>query len=291
MVLLGKESHEIAGEVTRPIRMPHNDPRVRPADGSPRDALVATLRLKAVLVGFALLEYRRIIRVVDIALEGVAHEVIIRRADVSVTDDISHLEQRRVVVARRVVGVDDDLHTEKVLQVEKFFLLEPDNHRDVVDARLLELADLALDEDLTANFEHAFRAFVRKRRHARRESRRHDDGVAHLIRGKLVFAFRRKCPTLDEAAIAKRFNNRVHRAERHAALRGNRALRGRRRLLQSEHHIEFRAGKHRGCPSKLYAKAQDNPKPRAENMNFDLRSGYGKCSAISSKGNDLNTKA
>ena len=213
MVLLGEESHEIAGEVTCPVRMPHNDPRMRPADDSTRDALVATLRLKAVLVSFALLEYRRIIRVVDIALEGVAHEVIIRRADVGVADDISHLEQRRVVVARRVIGVDDDLHTEEIFQIEELLFLEPNDYRDVVDARLLELADLALDEDLTANFEHAFRAFVRKRRHARRESRRHDDGVAHLIRGKLVFAFRRKCPTLDEAAIAKRFNNRVHCAE------------------------------------------------------------------------------
>ena len=159
-----------------------------------------------------------------------------------------------MVVARRIVGVDDDLHAEKVFQIEELFLLKPDDHRDVIDARLLELADLALDEDLAANFEHAFWTFVRKRRHARRESRRHDDGVAHLIRGKLVLAFCRKCPALDEAAIAKRFDNRVHRAERHAALRGNRALRGRRRLLQSEHHIEFRAGKHRECPSKLYAK-------------------------------------
>ena len=114
MVLLGEESHEIAGEVTRPVRMPHNDPRVRPADDSTRDAPVAALRLKAVLVGFALLEYRRIIRVVDIALEGVAHEIVVRRADIRITDDISHLEQRRVVVARRVVGVDDDLHTEEI---------------------------------------------------------------------------------------------------------------------------------------------------------------------------------
>ena len=264
---------------------------MRPADDSTRDALVATLRLKAVLVGFALLEYRRIIRVVDIALEGVAHEVIIRRADVRVTDDISHLEQRRVVVARRVIGVDDDLHTEEIFQIEELLFLEPNDYRDVVDARLLELADLALDEDLTANLEHAFRALVRKRRHTRRKPRRHDNGVAHLVGGKLVLAFCRKRPTLDKAAIAKRFNNRVHRAERHAALRGNRALRGRRRLLQSEHHIEFRAGKHRGCPSKLYAKAQGSPEPRAAIVKRELESGYGKCSVISSEGKDMNTNA
>ena len=266
MVLLGQESHEVASEVTGPIGVPHNDPRVRPADNSPRNALVATLRLKAVLVSFALLEDCGVIRVVDVALEGVAHEIVVRRADIRIADDVAHLKQRRVVVARRVIGVDDDLHAEKVFQIEELLFLEPNDYRDVVDARLLELADLALDEDLTANFEHAFRAFVRKRRHARRESRRHDDGVAHLIRGKLVFAFRRKCPTLDKAAIAKRFNNRVHRAERHAALRGNRALRGRRRLLQSEHHIEFRAGKHRGCPSRLYAKkrkAAQSPAPQS----------------------------
>ena len=254
MILLGEESHEIAGEVTRPVRVPHDDPRVRPADDSTRDAPVAALRLKAVLVGFALLEDRGVIRVVDVALEGVAREVIVRRADVGVADDVTHLEQRRMVVARRIVGIDDDLHTEEVFQIEELFLLKPDDHRDVIDARLLELADLALDEDLAANFEHAFWTFVGKRRHTRREARRHDNGVAHLVGGKLVLAFCRKCPALDEAAIAKRFNNRVHRAERHAALRGNRALRGRRRLLQSEHHIEFRAGKHRGCPSGLYAK-------------------------------------
>ena len=34
MILLGEESHEIAGEVTRPVRVPHDDPRVRPADDS-----------------------------------------------------------------------------------------------------------------------------------------------------------------------------------------------------------------------------------------------------------------
>ena len=115
MVLLGEESHEIAGEVTCPVRMTHNDPRVRPADNSPRDALVATLRPKAVLVSFALLEDRGVIRVVDVTLEGVAHEIVVRRADIRVADDVAHLEQRRVVVARRVIGVDDDLHAEKVL--------------------------------------------------------------------------------------------------------------------------------------------------------------------------------
>ena len=266
MVLLGEESHEIAGEVTCPVRVPHDDPRVRPADNSPRDALVATLRLKAVLISFALLEDRGVIRVVDVTLEGVAHEIVVRRADIRVADDVAHLEQRRVVVARRVIGVDDDFHTEKVLQVEEFFLLEPDDHRDVIYACLFELANLAFDENLSANLEHAFRALVRKRRHTRRKPRRHDNGVAHLVGGKLVLAFCRKRPTLDKAAIAKRFNNRVHRAERHAALRGNRALRGRRRLLQSEHHIEFRAGKHRGCPSRLYAKkrkAAQSPAPQS----------------------------
>ena len=196
-----------------------------------------------------------------------------------------------MVVARRIVGIDDDLHAEEVFQIEELFLLKPNDHRDVIDARLLELADLALNEDLTANFEHAFRAFVRKRRHARRESRRHDDGVAHLIRGKLVFAFCRKCSALNKAAIAKRLDNRVHRAEGHAALRGNRALRGRGRLLQSEHHIKFRAGKHRGSFRVICEKAQGSLEPRASIVNLELESGYGKCSAISSKGKDMNTNA
>ena len=65
-----------------------------------------------------------------------------------------------MVVARRIVGIDDDLHTEEVFQIEELFLLKPDDHRDVIDARLLELADLALNEDLAANFEHAFWTFV-----------------------------------------------------------------------------------------------------------------------------------
>ena len=69
-------------------------------------------------------------------------------------------QQRGVVVALGVFAVHHDGNTQKVLKVEEVLLLVAHHHGDVVDAGLLELADLALDKHLAAHLQDAFGLLV-----------------------------------------------------------------------------------------------------------------------------------
>ena len=114
-------------------------------------------------------------------LERVVREVVVRGTDEGVGQDVAHQPQGAVVVARDVVVVDDDLHAELLGQVEEVLLLVAHDDRHVLDAGLVQLADLPLDQDLVAHAQHALGALVGNRGEALGQPRSHDDGVVHPV--------------------------------------------------------------------------------------------------------------
>ena len=103
---------------------------------------------------------------------------------------IGHLHKRAVVVSCSVCRVHHDIHAERVFQIEERLLHVADYHSNVGDARFLQLANLALDEDFAAHLEQALRLFVRKRSKARGDTRRHNDGIVDLVRRQRGIALR-----------------------------------------------------------------------------------------------------
>ena len=101
-----------------------------------------------------------------------------------------------MVVAHGEVLVDHDVHAERVLEVEELLLLVPHDHRDVLDARLAQLADLPLDEALAPHAQQALGLLVGDGRAPRREPCGHDDRVSHPVRLERVE------PGLREGAVA-----------------------------------------------------------------------------------------
>ena len=171
---------ECRGEVAVEVDVTEHDPRIASAHGRARDA-VARAHLDAPLVGGALDVVRRVVGLVDVGLEGVGREVVVRGAHVGVVQAFPHAPQGAVVVARGVLAVDDDVDAVLVGQVEEVFLLVADDQRDIRDADLVELADLALDQDLAAHLERALGALVADRCESGGQAGGHDDGSRDAV--------------------------------------------------------------------------------------------------------------
>ena len=180
VVDLFEDLAELRGENAVEVDVAEHDPRVGSAHGCARDA-VARTRLDAPLVGGALDVVRRVVGLVDVGLEGVRGEVIVRGAHVGVVEAVLDEPQGPVVVTRGVLAVDDDVDAVLVSQVEEVFLLVAHDQRDVGDASFVELADLTLDEDLSAHLERALGAFVADGSEARGQARGHDDGARDAV--------------------------------------------------------------------------------------------------------------
>ena len=88
-------------------------------------------------------------------------KVVVRGADEGVFQPVADEHERGGVVVAVVILVDDDLHMEAVLEVKQLFLHIADHDRDVVDARRLQLADLALDEHLALHLQQVLSQTVR----------------------------------------------------------------------------------------------------------------------------------
>ena len=86
-----------------------------------------------------------------------------------------------MVVTLGIVVADGDLHAELVLEVEERFLHVADDDGYVVYARLLELTDEALDENLALDFEQRLGLFERERGKPRGHACGEDDGVVDAI--------------------------------------------------------------------------------------------------------------
>ena len=215
---------ERCGEVAVEVDVAEHDPRILSAHGRARDA-VARAHLDAPLVGGALDVVGRVVGLIDVGFEGVRREVVVRGAHVGVVQAFPHAPQGAVVVARGVLAVDDDVDAVLVGQVEEVFLLVADDQRDVRDADLVELADLALDQDLAAHLERALGALVADRCEARGQACGHDDGARHSVGFEGLAACIGDGAVLDIAGGLALARRGVDAAEAHAGRLGEGALR------------------------------------------------------------------
>ena len=143
---------------------------------------------QAVLIAFSRKIHSGIISLIHILLKDVVHEIVVRRTDVGVFQLVHDPDQRRGVVVPVIVLVHHNLDAKLLLEIEKLLLHVAHDHRNVRDPGLVELPDLALNQDLSLYEHQPFWLFIRQRRKAGRHARRHDDRVFHLVRRKRLLA-------------------------------------------------------------------------------------------------------
>ena len=237
IIFVDEDPHEGLGERAVEVHVPEHAVLVTAADGHARDAPVAR-GVEQVLVRLAREEHARVIGLEHVGLKDVLGEIIVRRADVGVPQLLAHEHEGGIVVAHGIFRIHADGHAELVLEVEEGFLHVSHDDGDVGDAHLLKLADLPLDEHLAAHGEHAFGLLVGKRREARRQPRRHDDGVVDLVGRKSLEAGRRHGEAVRQARVDERAIRRVHCPERQAGCRRDMALRAYGFVAQRVEHFE-----------------------------------------------------
>ena len=191
-----QDGNERRGESPVEIGMSEHRPSVSATHAHLGDSPTRACR-HAPLVCMTTHILRGVIGLVDVVLEGVLLEVVIRRAHVGVVQAISHKPERVVVVPRGVLWVYLDMNAKLACKVEEVLLLIANHNGNVSDARLLELANLALDKDLAANSEEALGLLVGDGGKARGEASGHDDGVSHLVGLERLKAIDAKKPVLD----------------------------------------------------------------------------------------------
>ena len=224
VVDLFEDLAERCGEVAVEVDVAEHDPRILAAHGRARDA-VARAHLDAPLVGGARDVVGRVVGLVDVGLEGVGGEVVVRGAHVGVVQAFLHAPQRPVVVARGVLAVDDDVDAVLVGQVKEVFLLVADDQSDGRDADLVKLANLTLDQDLAAHLERALGALVADGGEARGQACGHDDGARHAVGFEGLAACIGDGAVLDVAGGLAFARRGVDAAEAHVGGHGQGALR------------------------------------------------------------------
>ena len=174
------------------INMPKHNQRIGAADGYPGNSLVRTF-LDTPFRGFALAVLSCVVCLIHIRLEGVFGEVVVRRADKGIAKLFANTHKGRVVVARCVLGVNNDGYTKRIFEVEEVFLLITCDNSNVINARFFKLFDLSFNKHFSSNAKKALGLFVGNRGKARREASRHDDCIIYLKGRKRFFAFCINC--------------------------------------------------------------------------------------------------
>ena len=218
--------------------MAEHRPGVMTTDGHFRDATV-TSGGETVFARGTLEVRGGVVGLVDVTFEDVLREVVIRGADVGVAETLADEHQRRVVVALGVVGVDGNPHPELLLEVEERLLHVSHDDGDVIDPGLAELTDLPLDEHLAAHAQKTLGLLVRERHEAAGETRRHDDGIVHTIRGKGGLAFRGESAAVHEAHVLELPDQTIDGSDRHPRRLCSRSLRRAGVLIQRKKDSEF----------------------------------------------------
>lgn len=200
VVLVFQDLAEASGELAVEVGVADHVPCIGAADAYLGNSIVGA-RLEAPFGSLPLVVLGRVVGLPDMVREGVFLEVIIRGADIGVSEQLPHEHERGVVVAFGVGAIDDDIHAVLVLEVVEGLFLVADDHDDVEDSRLVQLLDLALDEDLAANLEKALRALIGDRCEATGEARREDDGIVHGVGLQRRHALGREASALYEAGL------------------------------------------------------------------------------------------
>ena len=238
IVLLLEYSGKGTGKVFIEVDMAEHDKRVAAADIDRNDA-VARTQTHAPFVRRALLVLGSVIGLPHVRLEGVLDEVVVGRAYERVAQTLAHRHERGMVVPRGVFLVHDDGHAVLLFKVEEVLLLVPCHHSDVVDAGLLKLADLTLDQNLSTNMQQTFGLLVGNRGEPRRQASCQDDSVVHLKRSERLEPGVGQCAVDDKPFVDQRFVGRVHRTQRHGLTSGDRPLARPRFAFERSEHREF----------------------------------------------------
>ena len=245
VILPLEDLRKFLAEAAVEIGVSDHVPRVAPADLHACDAALA-VRDHAVLVRFACAVERRVIRLIHIRLKRVLLKVVVRGTDEGIFQPVADQHERGGVVVAVIILVDDDLHMEAVLEVKQLFLHVADHDGNVVDARRLQLADLALDEHLALHLQQGLRLFIRQGRKAGAHARRHDNGVVHPVRRERCTArIRDAVRPVEIAHGVQLLDQPVHGAEcfagalRDGALRKRRLVRGTDRNVAEQRKLIF----------------------------------------------------
>ena len=200
----------------------------------------------------------RVVGLPHILLERIYREVIVRRTDVGVVENLFDHPKRRAIVARREIAVYHDMDTVLFFQVEEVLLLIPHDYDDVVYARFLQLLDLALYENFAANAQKPLGLFVRNRGKTRRQACRHDHGVLHAIRLQGRDARGRHAAFVDEPIIRQACERFVHCPKGDIRRNGDIALGRPRRPKNSVEGLEFILGQTHDWAFRRGALSQDS---------------------------------
>ena len=123
-----------------------------------------------------------------VCMEGILGEVVVGHAYVRIRKQVAGDIERRMVVAGGEIGIDDDAHVVLILEIEEILLHVSDDDGHVVDAGIVQLADLTFDQNLAMNLEHALRLLVGNGRESRGKPCGQNDGVVHLVRRERIEA-------------------------------------------------------------------------------------------------------
>ena len=109
--------------------------------------------------------------------------------------------------------VDLDAHAKLTCQIEEVLLLVAHHHGDVGNARLLELADLPLDEDLSANAEKTLGLLVGDGGEARGKARGHDNGVFNLVGLQRLEPVDGEHTVRNKSSVLRLMQDAIHRSK------------------------------------------------------------------------------
>ena len=244
-VLLFENTHERLRERPVEIGVPDHVPFVLAANAHGFDSFVRP-GFNAPLFRRPFLVLHRIVCFPHILLERICREVIVRRTDVGVVENLFDHPKRRTVVARREIAVYHNMDTVLFFQVEEVLLLIPHDHDNVVYARFLQLLDLALYENFAANAQKPFGLFVGDRGKTRRQACCHDHGVLHAIRLQDRDARGRHAAFVDQSVVRQARKRFVHCTKGNVRRNSDIALGRPRRPKNGVEGLEFVLGQTHG---------------------------------------------
>ena len=175
-----ENAHEGVGEGPVKVHVAEHCPRILAANRHGGDAVIL-VHAQAPLVRGAVHVDGGIVGAVDVGLEGILGKVVIRGADVGVPQLVTNKPERPVVIPFSIEVVGHQANAVLLGKVGELVCAIANNNGDVCDPRLVELANLALNEDLAAYAREPLGSPVRDGHKARREASGHDDRVLYAI--------------------------------------------------------------------------------------------------------------
>lgn len=117
----------------------------------------------------------------DVRLKRISREIVVRGTDVSVPQPIANPIERRMVVARSILIVNDNTHAVLTFKIEEIRLFITHHDCNVGDTCISELLNLTLNKYLSPNPQETFGFFIGDGCKATREAGSQDDGIIDFV--------------------------------------------------------------------------------------------------------------